>query len=61
MAMATNEVTMLNALMGVALALMIALHGLRTAPVVLPSLSWEALATAEPCFVTDPTGCMLGP
>jgi hypothetical protein len=61
MAMATDEITMLNALMGVALALMIALHGLQTAPIALPSLSWEALSTAEPCFVTDPNGCMLGP
>jgi hypothetical protein len=59
--MATDEVTMLNALVGAALALMIALHGVRAAPVALPSLNWSALSTAKACFETDPDGCMLGP
>ena len=59
--MATDKVAMLNVLMGATLALMLAIRGLPVIPVDLPALTWEAVSTAEACFESDFSGCMLGP
>jgi hypothetical protein len=59
--MASDQVVTLNALMGATLALMLAMRGVPAIHIDLPALTWNALSTAEPCFVSDPNGCMLGP
>jgi hypothetical protein len=59
--MAQNEVAMLNALAGAALALMVAIHGVPMIPLDIPGPSWKTISAAEACFQSDVAGCRLRP
>jgi hypothetical protein len=59
--MATDEVAMLNALAGAALALMIAIRSLPMIAIDVPGPSWKTISAAEACFQSDVAGCRLRP